>query len=373
MKLTDQDKERLYEFKADIALLNPHLVRTRSGQRLTALVRLPVADAVCPLVGMVEGLEFPLSWSLKGKQDAMKIHGEVQDNGDTAEDLFLVFPLSQPLPGPNPGGATAEELGEEWELFDSEDGSNKSEWFNVETRTWHREDPPCDYTRESYSRYSWRRPKKPLAEAVEKARKSEAYAEEGRELAATEPASTEGSFYDGIEWLAAWLVDHCEGETVTEELARRWAIDAWNGKNNHVEPKFEQPTPPNPGPRHRLVDTKTEKPREDAEIWNVELKTWFPRPAQLRTEPYGNFHYRVPKARRLVPPTGDELLGQKVRLKSWAPNTSSLVVDVDDGGFIRGGAITRVSFGHVTWITEGERTDPADTTKWIPWAKEVWE
>ena len=34
-------------------------------------------------------------------------------------------------------------------------------------------------------------------------------------------------FYNGMEWLAAWLVDHAEGETVTEELARQWAVEAW--------------------------------------------------------------------------------------------------------------------------------------------------
>ena len=34
-------------------------------------------------------------------------------------------------------------------------------------------------------------------------------------------------FYQGMEWLGAWLIDHAEGEIVTEELAREWAAKAW--------------------------------------------------------------------------------------------------------------------------------------------------
>lgn len=36
-----------------------------------------------------------------------------------------------------------------------------------------------------------------------------------------------GQFYKGIEWLACWLLDNVEGETVTEEQLRPWAIQAW--------------------------------------------------------------------------------------------------------------------------------------------------
>jgi len=34
-------------------------------------------------------------------------------------------------------------------------------------------------------------------------------------------------FYLGVEWLGAWLVDHCEGETVCEELVVKWCSTAW--------------------------------------------------------------------------------------------------------------------------------------------------
>lgn len=36
-----------------------------------------------------------------------------------------------------------------------------------------------------------------------------------------------GNFYNGIEWLACWLLDHAEGETITEEQLRSWAVEAW--------------------------------------------------------------------------------------------------------------------------------------------------
>lgn len=39
----------------------------------------------------------------------------------------------------------------------------------------------------------------------------------------------EGSdFYNGIEWFACWLLDHAEGETITEEQLRPWAVEAWH-------------------------------------------------------------------------------------------------------------------------------------------------
>ncbi len=49
-------------------------------------------------------------------------------------------------------------------------------------------------------------------------------------------------FYLGVEWLGAWLVDHCEGETVSEELVVKWCSVAWaahilrqNAKNETEE------------------------------------------------------------------------------------------------------------------------------------------
>lgn len=46
---------------------------------------------------------------------------------------------------------------------------------------------------------------------------------------ATDSALTSGSaasFFEGLTWMAAWLVDHCEGETVEELLVLKWADDA---------------------------------------------------------------------------------------------------------------------------------------------------
>ena len=34
-------------------------------------------------------------------------------------------------------------------------------------------------------------------------------------------------FYNGVEWLACWLLDNKEGETITEEQLRPWAVEAW--------------------------------------------------------------------------------------------------------------------------------------------------
>jgi hypothetical protein len=36
-----------------------------------------------------------------------------------------------------------------------------------------------------------------------------------------------GDFYKGIEWFACWMLDNVEGETITEELLRPWAAEAW--------------------------------------------------------------------------------------------------------------------------------------------------
>lgn len=41
-----------------------------------------------------------------------------------------------------------------------------------------------------------------------------------------------GDFYNGVEWLAAWMVDNVEGHEVGEEELREWAAKAWL---QHVE------------------------------------------------------------------------------------------------------------------------------------------
>ena len=40
-------------------------------------------------------------------------------------------------------------------------------------------------------------------------------------------SSVGGDLYKGIEWLACWLLDNVEGETITEEQLRPWAQKAW--------------------------------------------------------------------------------------------------------------------------------------------------
>lgn len=36
-----------------------------------------------------------------------------------------------------------------------------------------------------------------------------------------------GDCRNGIEWLACWLLDNVEGEIITEEQLRPWAVKAW--------------------------------------------------------------------------------------------------------------------------------------------------
>ena len=36
-----------------------------------------------------------------------------------------------------------------------------------------------------------------------------------------------GDFYNGIEWMAAWMVDNVEGHEVAEEKLCEWAAKAW--------------------------------------------------------------------------------------------------------------------------------------------------
>lgn len=44
---------------------------------------------------------------------------------------------------------------------------------------------------------------------------------------ATACSAVGGDFYNGVEWLACWLLDNAEGETITEEQLRWWAAKAW--------------------------------------------------------------------------------------------------------------------------------------------------
>lgn len=36
-----------------------------------------------------------------------------------------------------------------------------------------------------------------------------------------------GEFYNGIEWMASWMLDNVEGEQVDEITLRQWAVNAW--------------------------------------------------------------------------------------------------------------------------------------------------
>jgi hypothetical protein len=50
----------------------------------------------------------------------------------------------------------------------------------------------------------------------------------GKGLGAETGSAIGSDFYNGIEWLACWLLDNAEGETITEEQLRPWAFQAWN-------------------------------------------------------------------------------------------------------------------------------------------------
>jgi hypothetical protein len=53
-----------------------------------------------------------------------------------------------------------------------------------------------------------------------------------------------GDFYNGLEWFACWLLDNKEGETITEELLRPWAYEAWQAhlkKQNKKDQKRKSP------------------------------------------------------------------------------------------------------------------------------------
>jgi hypothetical protein len=43
----------------------------------------------------------------------------------------------------------------------------------------------------------------------------------------------ENDIYNGIEWFACWLLDNVEGEIITEEMLRPWAIEAWEEYNKY--------------------------------------------------------------------------------------------------------------------------------------------
>jgi hypothetical protein len=44
------------------------------------------------------------------------------------------------------------------------------------------------------------------------------------------------AIYKGIEWLACWMLDNVEGEEVTEEQLRPWAVKAWEAHlKRHID------------------------------------------------------------------------------------------------------------------------------------------
>lgn len=222
---------------------------------------------------------------------------------------------SEPIPGPNPGGVTAEELGEGWELCEHQHPLEGLEWFSTIDRKWYKENL-CHW--KYIDKCSWRRPKKQ-----------------------EQPTTNE-------QWSKHPLVQAAATEALRQEI---------------------QPTPPDPGPGYRLVDTKTEKPRDDAEVFFY--GGWAPDGAYINVKEYDpKFYYRVPLTKRLVPPIGEELLGQKVRL-SQNPEDACLVVAVKVDGWMLAPDLW-ADFDEVAYMTHGQRTDPK-TGEWIPWAKEVWE
>lgn len=46
-------------------------------------------------------------------------------------------------------------------------------------------------------------------------------------------------FYKGMEWFACWLLDNVEGETITEEQLRPWAVKAWQEHLKRMNPESE--------------------------------------------------------------------------------------------------------------------------------------
>lgn len=152
------------------------------------------------------------------EQDKERLIAAVETIVEAAiQRFFAGVAPSEPLPGPNPGGVSAEELGDGWELCSTAELGNSPipggwEWWNPAKKEWR---PSGRNQARNDPFYSWRRPKKQ-----------------------EQPTNEDWSKHPAVQ------------AAVTEALRQE-----------------TQPIPPDPGPRHRLVDTKTEKPRDDAEVW----------------------------------------------------------------------------------------------------------
>lgn len=286
MNLTDQDKKRLRHL-ANLC------IAAADGEELRTIVG---------------GVPFDGPETIEELLTSIKVGADIQ------------IVSSEPLPGPNPGGVTARELGDGMELVDPNSNQvlETCDWFNPVKRQWFR----GSISLVSKDVFSWRRPKKQEQH----------------------PPTNE-------EWSQHPAVQASATEALRQEM---------------------QPTPPNPGPRHRLVDTKTEQPREDAEVWNAASSSWIPRAWHYNPYQHGAF-YRVPLTRRLVPPTGEELRGAWVKRRDTLAQLEWMVLYVSPLGFGLHDADNPIPFDSPPWMSHGLRTDPADPTKWIPWAKEVWE
>lgn len=74
-----------------------------------------------------------------------------------------------------------------------------------------------------------------------------------------------GDFYNGIEWFACWLLDNAEGEIITEEKLRPWAIKAWKAKLQTEINKRYIPTPAKK--KYMQVNPKTDHEKMDSGDW----------------------------------------------------------------------------------------------------------
>jgi hypothetical protein len=79
-----------------------------------------------------------------------------------------------------------------------------------------------------------------------------------------------GDFYNGIEWLACWLLDNVEGETITEEQLRPWAVEAWR---EHLKRQNDQHQRWEPAATDAGVESELNGWLPSAECCGVRL-TW---------------------------------------------------------------------------------------------------
>ncbi len=185
-------------------------------------------------------------------------------------------------------------------------------------------------------------------------------------------------FYGGIEWFACWLLDHAEGETISEEQLRPWAVQAWrehlkpatppaSGTQEGVTPEAKQlPFPPLPN-----LDAPTPAPTAE------ELAKWIEAEGRSYTlrYPHSNWpgikycHDIAAELRRLAEVNTALKNCETLLIKKWRDKLTAAERERDTGHEMR--VASESDYNNLRALLRGEEATPCNAHV-VEHAAEVW-